>query len=41
MKAYVISVNGTVIEVHVSDEEVERFKRIARFNRKEQKKNHE
>lgn len=39
MKAYVISVNGTVIEVPVSDEEVARFHRIARANKREQVKN--
>lgn len=36
MKAYIISVNGTVIEVTVSDEDVARFKRIARANKREQ-----
>ena len=35
MKAYVISVNGTVIEVPVSDEEVARHHRIARANKRE------
>ena len=38
MKAYVISVNGTVIEVEVSDEEVARHHRIARANKREQEK---
>jgi len=36
MKAYAISVNGTVIEVPVSDEDSARFKRIARANKREQ-----
>lgn len=39
MKAYAISVNGTVIEVPVSDEDVARFKRIARANKREQERN--
>ena len=38
MKAYTISVNGTVIEVPVTDEDSARFKRIARENKKEQEK---
>ena len=38
MKAYTISVNGTVIEVPVTDEEVARLHRIARANKREQGK---
>jgi len=38
MKAYIISVNGTAIEVPVSDEEVARHHRIARKNKREQEK---
>lgn len=38
MKAYTISLNGTVIEIEVTEEEVDRWKRIARANKREQEK---
>lgn len=38
MKAYIISLNGTVKEIELTDEQVQRLKRLRRHNKKEESK---
>jgi len=41
MKAYIISVNGTPIEIEVTDEQAKRMNRIVRHNRNEKGRHNE
>lgn len=41
MKAYIISINGTPIEIELTDEQVKRLNYIARRNAKKQGKRNE
>jgi len=36
MKAYIISVNGTPVEIELTDEQAKNLNRIKRYNKKEQ-----